>query len=583
MKMKKTWFSYLLWLLYMAITGVLLATCIITISIYTWELSNYFAAACVCLFFAGVAGLWLAGSKIAAYAADRIPKDKHFANMWECFIAMCIFAGAVLYRIYYLLHAGGAVERNLFYEMAQVTDGGGIPNITHGASYVYTALLSAVFSFMGNKAEAGVGLQFVLQLLSMLFLYFGIRLLSGRVTALCAAAFMAVSPAFMMDMFSLTPQGLYLFLYAAGLWMTGLYLRGLVKGGYRRAGSYFAFFLLGIYIGMISYLDILGITIFFFAGMCFTAVKGKGRVSKERKNISVVTQFIVILAAALLTATGLMELDAVYSGQSLKEIAVAWVLQYSNNILLRYSIPGPDMQPVVSLVVCFIAALGAVGFLMRKYQKMDAWVLFLAALTAISFSGIGQMDYGIFAAVIWGTLSGLGLSSMGTETEEKAAVSPAAGKMRINEIEVEEIQVYNAPESDTQAEIVRVEDLPKRDIPLEVIQAEDTPKSDMPLEMIQAEDIPENDISLEATQSNELGKLAIDSEPVRKEGIDIDKEAVSEETGGKEEIKKEIKFIENPLPLPKKHVKKDMDYAVEVLSEQMDYDISPKENDDFDI
>ncbi len=551
MKMKKTWFSYLLWLLYMAITGVLLATCIITISIYTWELSNYFAAACVCLFFAGVAGLWLAGSKIVAYAADRIPKDKHFANMWECFLAMCIFAGTVLYRIYYLLHAGGAVERNLFYEMAQVTDGGGIPNITHGASYVYTALLSAVFSFMGNKAEAGVGLQFVLQLLSMLFLYFGIRLLSGRVTALCAAAFMAVSPVFVTNMFSLTPQGLYLLLYAAGLWMTGLYLRGLVKGGYRRAGSYFAFLLLGIYIGMISYLDILGITLFFFAGICFTAVKG--RASKERKNISAVTQFIVILAAALLTAAGLMELDAVYSGQSLKEIAVAWALQYGNNILPHYSIPGPDVQPVVSLVVCFIAALGAVGFLMRKYQKMDVWVLFLAALTAISFSGIGQMDYGIFAVVIWGTLAGLGLCSMGTETEEKAAVSPAAGKMRINEIEVEEIQVYNAPESDTQAEIVRVEDLPKHDIPLEVIQAE------------------------------ELGKLAIDSEPVRKEGIDIDKEAVSEETGGKEEIKKEIKFIENPLPLPKKHVKKDMDYAVEVLSEQMDYDISPKENDDFDI
>ncbi|TCL59902.1 hypothetical protein EDD76_10391 [Kineothrix alysoides] len=583
MKMKKTWFSYLLWLLYMAITGILLATCIITISIYTWELSNYFAAACVCLFFAGVAGLWLAGSKIAAYAADRIPKDKHFANMWECFVAMCIFAGAVLYRIYYLLHAGEAVERNLFYEMAQVTDGGGIPNITHGASYVYTALLSAVFSFMGNKAEAGVGLQFVLQLLSMLFLYFGIRLLSGRVTALCATAFMAVSPAFVTNMFSLTPQGLYLLLYAAGLWMTGLYLRGLVKGGYRRAGSYFSFLLLGIYIGMISYLDILGITLFFFAGMCFVAVKGSGRGSKESKNIGVGIQFIVILIAALLTAAGIIKLDAVYSGQSFEDIAAVWALQYSDNIHPHYSIPGPDVQPVVSLVVCFIAALGAVGFLMRRYQKMDAWVLFLAALTAISFSGIGRMDYGIFAAVIWGTLAGLGLCSMGAEAEEKAEISPAAEKLRINEIEVEEIQVDNAPESDTQAEIVRVEDIQKSDVQSKAALEETVQKDDMPLETVPIEVVQKDDMRTEAIPSKGIEQSTIDGNLVRIESINIDKEALSEERGGKEEIKKEIKFIENPLPLPKKHVKKDMDYAIEVLSEQMDYDISPKENDDFDI
>lgn len=542
MKMKKTWFSYLLWLLYMAITGVLLATCIITISIYTWGMSNYLAAGCVCLFFAGVVGLWFAGSKIVAYAAERIPKDKHFANMWECFLAMCIFAGAVLYRIYYLLHAGGTVERNMFYEMAQVTDGGGIPNITHGASYVYTTLLSAVFSFMGNKAEAGVWLQLVLQLLSMFLLYFGIRLLSGRVTALCAVAFMAVSPAFMENMFSLTPQGLYLLLYAAGLWLTGLYMRGLVKGGYIKKRSYFAFLLLGIYIGIISYLDILGITLFFFAGMGVVVIKETRRTSKERKNIRVGIQFAVILAAALFAAAGLTWLDGIYSGQSFVDIASAWGLQYGNNIRPRYLIPAPDAQPVVGTVICFIAALGAVGFLMRKRQRLDAWVLFLAALTAISFSGIGRMDYGIFAVVIWGTLAGLGLCSMGVEAEEKAAASPA-GKMQINDIEVEDIQIDDAPESDTQ---------------VQAAQAKDLQKSDVQAEAVLEETVRENDMLLGPE--------------------DADKEVVS-----REEVKKEIKFIENPLPLPKKHVKKDMDYAVEVSPEQMDYDISAKENDDFDI
>ncbi len=47
--------------------------------------------------------------------------------------------------------------------------------------------------------------------------------------------------------------------------------------------------------------------------------------------------------------------------------------------------------------------------------------------------------------------------------------------------------------------------------------------------------------------------------------------------------KPQIQYIENPLPLPKKTVKKTMDYKIEVDLEQMKYDIEMNENDDFDI
>ncbi len=43
------------------------------------------------------------------------------------------------------------------------------------------------------------------------------------------------------------------------------------------------------------------------------------------------------------------------------------------------------------------------------------------------------------------------------------------------------------------------------------------------------------------------------------------------------------RFIENPLPLPKKHVKKEMDYQYPVEDKDMKYDIDVDENDDFDI
>ena len=47
---------------------------------------------------------------------------------------------------------------------------------------------------------------------------------------------------------------------------------------------------------------------------------------------------------------------------------------------------------------------------------------------------------------------------------------------------------------------------------------------------------------------------------------------------------KPIKFIENPLPLPKKHVKKEMNYAFEPTSDQMHYDLNNyRFDDDYDL
>ncbi len=46
---------------------------------------------------------------------------------------------------------------------------------------------------------------------------------------------------------------------------------------------------------------------------------------------------------------------------------------------------------------------------------------------------------------------------------------------------------------------------------------------------------------------------------------------------------KPIEFIENPLPVPKKHVRKTMDYAFIPEESQMKYDIQVSDNDDYDL
>lgn len=42
-------------------------------------------------------------------------------------------------------------------------------------------------------------------------------------------------------------------------------------------------------------------------------------------------------------------------------------------------------------------------------------------------------------------------------------------------------------------------------------------------------------------------------------------------------------WLDNPLPVPKRHVKKELDYGFEPSPEQMCYDIAVSDEDDFDI
>lgn len=64
------------------------------------------------------------------------------------------------------------------------------------------------------------------------------------------------------------------------------------------------------------------------------------------------------------------------------------------------------------------------------------------------------------------------------------------------------------------------------------------------------------------------------------EAAALEAEAVPEQQAQKQAERK-IDFIENPLPLPKKHVARKMDFKISEAAD--DFDIDIKETDDFDI
>lgn len=525
MKMKRTWFSYLLWLLYTAAAGVLLASCITSASINSWGFGKSVTVMIVCLSYALAAGIWFMARRAAAFMAPKMPKDPHFYYMWECFLGMCLFAGAVLCRIYYLLHVDVIPDAGAYFELAQVNVSGGIPEITHGASYVYTAVLTSLFTFFGNRVAVGIYFQFLLQIIFLPVFYFAVRLIAGRISALTAAALMVFSPLYLQSMCLLSPENLYLVFYAAGLLLTGLYLDSCRRGGIRGRAAFLFLFLTGLYIGMMVYLDITGITLLFFAGMDLFMTEGRATAKGKRRAWKQIPgyRFSCIISGMLLAILLLAAADAVYSGQTFGSILTAFAFQYRGNGLAVYRLMGPDTRLVPGGIVCLAALLLSVGFWFHKTQKSDAWILLLLTLFFCDILNVGPLDYSILATAVWGVFSGLGITSIPTAIP--------AGQ-----------NAGNAPCM----------------VPGGTVQEGAAMAADDGLEEIIIEGMPEEIIE----EENKSGQV-VKEQPVQE--------------------KPPVRFIENPLPLPKKHEKKEMEYGVELKENDKEFDLQVEDSDDFDL
>lgn len=84
--------------------------------------------------------------------------------------------------------------------------------------------------------------------------------------------------------------------------------------------------------------------------------------------------------------------------------------------------------------------------------------------------------------------------------------------------------------------------------------------------------------------SMEPGEMSGEENMEAEEMFEEESVETEKETGEKEQPEKErrVEFLENPLPLPKKHEKRVMDYKLDSDKDLGGYDIYVAEDDDFD-
>ncbi len=430
-----------------------------------------------------------------------------------------LLAGGILYRLNVF---PGEIAENAYFRLAAVDTPGPVEPLAHGALYLYILLLRGLFLLVGNQLFAGLILQMVLQFVSAVLVYVGVRKIAGAFPALWTFGFMMFAPYFVEVSLCYTPEVLYLLLFG-GMLCLWSGLLGMIKRA--ESGKWYHFvltFVFGIGVAFMTYLDALG-AVLLCMGLALLGVK------RETK-FSAIPLLLMTLLGAILGFIGIFGIDARLSHSSLTAIMRVWewlfvpgsgsLYYLYHQILFKLSDNG-----IVSLLIFIGLFWSAFGFFTKKKKESQIpwfWMMLSGVVLSYACGASGNMDrsfLGLFGMII---LAGKGIQLTFTKKEEQDM------QLQMQE-ETEEISAEEPEQSAMSEENVTEEAL--ENMVTEIIET--------------VEDIPEKEVT--------------------------------------QEVITEIQYIENPLPLPKKHVKKTMDYGFEISDEQMGFDIEIGDEDDFDL
>lgn len=519
MSWKKNVFSYLLWILYAVAAEVGLVCLAEGICVSLGTGIRAGAAVCVLYMAAAGAGVILIHRFAPKYSAAD-GKRHTVRSATEAAVAVILLAAGFVLR---MGEINGTGAESVYYQMAVI--GGEGPSLAVSpdspqALGLYVRMLRGLFFFAGNKPAAAMWVQLLLQMGAIMLVYLAARRLAGNIAAIVALAFQAVSSYLIGQVSSLSPAMLYFFFWAAVLLAVAV-VAGAGKGLWE-------FLPLGLVIGFLCFLDVAGCLLALIAG---TVILSGEEADTERK----LKRLLLCLAGTGTGFTGCGLTVSLLRGDGFPGVLRRWILLYRpEGFRLPFSADAVGKTGEYVVLFC-VLTLGMFSFWRnRRRDSMKAWILSAAVLAFAGCFGVftEEMPMGLYMYLLLTLMAGIAAE------ECVRKIEPAAGMAAAGERTAQTAEASSG----------FGEGKPPEDRKLSARSAEKTASG---------------------------GDTAADS--VR------ETDGQQPEDQAEKPAARPVKYIENPLPLPKKHVKKKLEYGMEVPAGKDDFDIQVDEKDDFDI
>lgn len=392
---------------------------------------------------------------------------------------------------------------------------------------LYRRSLSVLIRLFGeNSAVFWGGLIF--QVLGSLFLYFGVSMLAGGICACTALLSVICLSAFHNSTYMAEPQSLLFLFFSVTIWVCALCIRMVQRRADGQKGSGLPGLAAGFVCGAAcGVYPVLGSLLFLFPA-------GVLRYREKRETVRLHALF---WGAAICSFFLIICLNCAGSGQSLTTVWARWL---DGGISREYDavLHSPSLTDLWTTVPMYLLAFLAVFGVLEQEQADDGliWIpSFLCIMAAEYAGGAPLQEQGIRFALL-GVMAGYGIRQTIWVSGDQSA-KDSAEKEESREIR------SSAP---TEPEVVR-----------------------------------------ESKQDQEEG--GEENVAVQKERGSRGISETQEQTDKPQEPVRVLQrpepgtWLDNPLPVPKRHVKKEMGYGFEPGPDQMFFDIPVSDQDDFDI
>lgn len=559
MSFKKNAVSYGIWALYLMGIGVVLSFMGMVVGNQDTGVP-YMALLLVALAFGSLFLVYFLAKRLVDSVQIKEIASGRAALIEGALVAALLAVGTALR----LAMIGGAGEEAAYYEVAKVTEEGMQVQLVQGSIYYYLCLLNGLFRVVGNKWIAGIYLQLVLQMLGIVIAYFAVRRLSGRGPALVSLLFLVLAPGSIRAGVTYSPKMLYFCVYALILLSIAQYLWRSTRPGGRWLTWFLALFC-GALAGFAGYTDAVGFTL--AVPLC-----GLPALKREQKSmLQWVAQLLLSMLAMAGTFCLLVQLDSVMSGSTFGRVLQAWEITYKlkeSDYSFFFQEGGYE-----TLLLLALMALGIFTFMRRKNEeRFSPWVVMVLSVTLMRMLGILTPNmngsYQMFFAMTG--LAGVAFCELfvqgGGETEGTGVPEAV-----VEDLDQEMPEPMAAGQEEGLSAGVWPPERPMEGRPAQAVREISPGPSDNQGRPAKTDRRP----SWRRQRYYEQGGSSPQAVPKVEE-----REEMAEK---KREEPRQVQYIENPLPLPKKHVKKVMDFPIQPEASQMHYDLEVDPGDNFDF